>query len=541
MAAIPGSVPVTGFIAPTDDTDTFPAIDPVWGIDGFRSVADHTERNAIVDGRRRYGMLVFTQSDAKRWILNAGPWAGDDTDWTEDTGGGGSGSPAGPDGSVQINASGSFFGDTGLIYFPLSMVGAGDAYLQLQGGMEIDDELYINADSANGSISNSGVLTQDGTSEFNDVATFTDDIQAKLLFFQAGLADGHYSGITEQGTAGEALTFGQLVYAGNSDGWWRRTDANNVDISSRAKLGICVLAAAANSDPTTVLLWGNVRANSQFPTMTQGDAVYVGTAIGEIQVSTPVGDDDAIRVIGYANTADELAFNPSHQISPISKLVISQAGGNNPVGILVKDQIGAFTSTAIRTGAGVVEFNDTTYILVTGGQVYGLQVGVTTSGTGNQAFGIESSISTSGNSSGGPSEHTAMRLLADISASATVVHMLDIDVRPTTVGAGATVTNIYGARIDVQTNALSGGATITNVYGILIQDVGTRATNNYAIKTGTGKVALGGALTAPTVQCTSAAGFVSSDNSTGFTGTVTTASLVGKTITIKDGIITGFA
>ena len=50
-----------------------------------------------------------------------------------------------------------------------------------------------------------------------------------------------------------------------------------------------------------------------------------------------------------------------------------------------------------------------------------------------------------------------------------------------------------------------------------------------------------GAVTATTVKVTSAGGYISSDNSTGITTTVTTASLVGKTITIKDGIITGFA
>ena len=50
-----------------------------------------------------------------------------------------------------------------------------------------------------------------------------------------------------------------------------------------------------------------------------------------------------------------------------------------------------------------------------------------------------------------------------------------------------------------------------------------------------------GALTATTVKVTSAGGYISSDNSTGITTTVTTASLVGKTLTIKDGIITGFA
>ena len=44
-----------------------------------------------------------------------------------------------------------------------------------------------------------------------------------------------------------------------------------------------------------------------------------------------------------------------------------------------------------------------------------------------------------------------------------------------------------------------------------------------------------------TVKATTAAGFISSDGSTGFTGTITTASLVGKTVTIKDGIITNIA
>lgn len=53
--------------------------------------------------------------------------------------------------------------------------------------------------------------------------------------------------------------------------------------------------------------------------------------------------------------------------------------------------------------------------------------------------------------------------------------------------------------------------------------------------------AFGTAVSGTTIQATNSAGYKSSDGSTGYTGTVTTASLVGKTITIKDGIITGFA
>jgi hypothetical protein len=81
MAVIPGSVSVTGVLAPTDTTDTYAVIDPVYGIDGLRSVVDHAARNAIPNARRRFGMLVFTQSDQMYWTLKVGPWLGTDADW----------------------------------------------------------------------------------------------------------------------------------------------------------------------------------------------------------------------------------------------------------------------------------------------------------------------------------------------------------------------------------------------------------------------------------------------------------------------------
>lgn len=81
MAAINGSIPVTGFIGPTDSADTYAVTDPIYGIDGLRNVADNTERNAISEERRRAGMWVGT-SDKKYWSLNDGPWLFDDSDWT---------------------------------------------------------------------------------------------------------------------------------------------------------------------------------------------------------------------------------------------------------------------------------------------------------------------------------------------------------------------------------------------------------------------------------------------------------------------------
>ncbi len=76
------AVPVTGTLTTTAPSDYFAVTDPLYGIDSWRSVADYTERNAITTLRRREGMAVWAQSDSTLWILNAAPWAGDDTDWT---------------------------------------------------------------------------------------------------------------------------------------------------------------------------------------------------------------------------------------------------------------------------------------------------------------------------------------------------------------------------------------------------------------------------------------------------------------------------
>lgn len=68
-----------------------------------------------------------------------------------------------------------------------------------------------------------------------------------------------------------------------------------------------------------------------------------------------------------------------------------------------------------------------------------------------------------------------------------------------------------------------------------VQEIGTVASQNADNVTITG-----GAVTA-TIRAKAAGGYKSSDGSAGYTGTLTTASLVGKTVTIKDGIITNIA
>lgn len=101
MPVIPGVVRVTGVVGPTDSTDTYAVIDPQYGIDGLRSVADNTERDAITTERRREGMLVYVRSSGYYYKLNS-----DLTTWSNfgSSLGGGGFSPV----TATIAASGTY-------------------------------------------------------------------------------------------------------------------------------------------------------------------------------------------------------------------------------------------------------------------------------------------------------------------------------------------------------------------------------------------------------------------------------------------------
>lgn len=74
MSYIPGSIPLAGFIAPTDSTDTFATHDSVFGRGGWREVASVAERDAITADRLREGCIVFTADTSSNWQYIGGAW-----------------------------------------------------------------------------------------------------------------------------------------------------------------------------------------------------------------------------------------------------------------------------------------------------------------------------------------------------------------------------------------------------------------------------------------------------------------------------------
>jgi len=107
MAAIPGSVRMGGFIAPSDDTDSYATQDEFWNRGGYRSVADTAARLAITADRRKLGMLVKQIDTGAFWTLTGGIL---DANWAvQPMGGGGTYTNATP---VQVAHGGVGVGDT---------------------------------------------------------------------------------------------------------------------------------------------------------------------------------------------------------------------------------------------------------------------------------------------------------------------------------------------------------------------------------------------------------------------------------------------
>ena len=81
--SLSGGVEVFGFISPSEPTDTYPVIDPIYGIDGLRNVETISDMLDIPEERRRAGMIVGVLEEDKYYKLKNDNWVGDITDWME--------------------------------------------------------------------------------------------------------------------------------------------------------------------------------------------------------------------------------------------------------------------------------------------------------------------------------------------------------------------------------------------------------------------------------------------------------------------------
>lgn len=123
--------------------------------------------------------------------------------------------------------------------------------------------------------------------------------------------DEKWSGIVITGTAGSAMTSGEVIFLA-SDGKWDKVDGilDGTDTGFSKQLGI-TLTTGNDTDAIEILVYGKVRS-AKFPALTVGSPVYLSDTAGELVVAQPSTDNFCIRVVGLAITAEDLFFNPSN-------------------------------------------------------------------------------------------------------------------------------------------------------------------------------------------------------------------------------------
>jgi hypothetical protein len=74
MAVIPGTIRLTGAVAPNDSEDTYPTHFPKYGKGGYYSVGTIAERNAISPERLETGLLVYVVAEDKIYLYKNNSW-----------------------------------------------------------------------------------------------------------------------------------------------------------------------------------------------------------------------------------------------------------------------------------------------------------------------------------------------------------------------------------------------------------------------------------------------------------------------------------
>lgn len=155
----------------------------------------------------------------------------------------------------------------------------------------------------------SGDLFDDKTPQLGgDLEVLENDIELDEELSE----DEKWSGISIHGTAGATLAVGDICFLQTSDSKWELVDGilDGTDLGFKLQLGICILAA--NEDAATKMLtYGKIRS-AAFPAFTVGAPVYLDDTAGDLVVAQPSTTNFAIRIVGYALTAEELMFNPSN-------------------------------------------------------------------------------------------------------------------------------------------------------------------------------------------------------------------------------------
>ena len=162
---------------------------------------------------------------------------------------------------------------------------------------------------------------EDGTDQLRIAGNtiFEDQVQLdKDLLLDPTPADTVWSGITAKFTAGEDLEDGECVYlkAADTKMWKAVANTGGTGLVTAEIMCVAMCVADVSADAVgTFLLQGFLRADTNFPTYTVGETLYLPEAeTGGKNVpegAVPDSDGDFVQVIGWAADANTVYFSPN--------------------------------------------------------------------------------------------------------------------------------------------------------------------------------------------------------------------------------------
>ena len=131
--------------------------------------------------------------------------------------------------------------------------------------------------------------------------------QFNIVYDPTPTADHTWNGDTETQTAGENLVIGDVCYLKSSDGKFWRCDGDS-EATSKGMLRMATASISANATGV-FLVKGYIRDDTW--AWTVGAEVYISVTPGNPTETVVSGDGDIKRIVGYAQSADILFFDPN--------------------------------------------------------------------------------------------------------------------------------------------------------------------------------------------------------------------------------------
>lgn len=127
---------------------------------------------------------------------------------------------------------------------------------------------------------------------------------ADLTITAASVLPGSNAAVV-QGTAGETITAGKVVYQSSATKKWMLADNDSATAEAKVPQGIALNGAALNQ-PVSVQKSGDITIGA---TLTPGTAYYLSSTAGGICPVADVASGDNVVLLGLAKSATVLALD----------------------------------------------------------------------------------------------------------------------------------------------------------------------------------------------------------------------------------------